>query len=176
MKSLTPAEEILMHTLWSIERGFLKDIMEAYPEPKPHHNTVATVLKILVEKGFLKIKPFGRLHRYEAKVTQEQYYQQLLRNFIEEYYQNSPTLLLEELFSQNLLTKEDLQSYLQKGDAESPAEPKVKKEKEKHVKSEKAEKPKADKKDKKKKEKKEKSKKKDKKEEVIDTTELFPEN
>jgi predicted transcriptional regulator len=52
MKSLTPAEETLMHALWTIERGFLKDIMEAYPEPRPHHNTVATVLKILVEKGF----------------------------------------------------------------------------------------------------------------------------
>ncbi len=56
MKSLTPAEETLMHALWTIERGFLKDIMEAYPEPKPHHNTVATVLKILVEKRIFESK------------------------------------------------------------------------------------------------------------------------
>lgn len=111
MKSLTPAEETLMHALWTIERGFLKDIMEAYPEPKPHHNTVATVLKILVEKGFLKVKPFGRLHRYEVKVSKEQYYQQLLRLFIEEYYQASPELLLAEMIRLELLTDQHLKPY-----------------------------------------------------------------
>ncbi|MCL1668448.1 BlaI/MecI/CopY family transcriptional regulator [Elizabethkingia ursingii] len=111
MKSLTPAEETLMHALWTIERGFLKDIMEAYPEPRPHHNTVATVLKILVEKGFLKVKPFGRLHRYEVKVSKEQYYQQLLRLFIEEYYQASPELLLAEMIRLELLTDQHLKPY-----------------------------------------------------------------
>ncbi|NAW51717.1 penicillinase repressor [Elizabethkingia argentiflava] len=112
MKSLTPAEETLMHTLWTIEQGFLKDVMKAYPEPKPHHNTIATVLKILVEKGFLKVKAFGRLHRYEIKVTKEQYYQQLLRLFIDEYFQSSPQLLLAEMFKLELLVEDHLHPYL----------------------------------------------------------------
>ena len=119
MKSLTPAEETLMHALWTIERGFLKDIMEAYPEPKPHHNTVATVLKILVEKGFLKVKPFGRLHRYEVKVSKEQYYQQLLRLFIEEYYNASPELLLAEMVRLELLNDQHLKRYTTGAIAES---------------------------------------------------------
>ncbi|HIC8645992.1 TPA: BlaI/MecI/CopY family transcriptional regulator, partial [Elizabethkingia meningoseptica] len=141
MKSLTPAEETLMHALWTIEKGFLKDIMEAYPDPKPHHNTVATVLKILVEKGFLKVKPFGRLHRYEIRVSKEQYYQQLLRLFIEEYYQASPELLLAEMFRLELLNKDSLTPYIATTAVTTP-EPEtvsVKKEKEqpKKVKAEK---------------------------------------
>lgn len=108
-----------MHALWTIERGFLKDIMEAYPEPKPHHNTVATVLKILVEKGFLKVKPFGRLHRYEVKVSKEQYYQQLLRLFIEEYYNASPELLLAEMVRLELLNDQHLKRYTTGAIAES---------------------------------------------------------
>ncbi|QDZ60076.1 penicillinase repressor [Elizabethkingia meningoseptica] len=144
MKSLTPAEETLMHALWTIEKGFLKDIMEAYPDPKPHHNTVATVLKILVEKGFLKVKPFGRLHRYEIRVSKEQYYQQLLRLFIEEYYQASPELLLAEMFRLELLNKDSLTPYIATTAVTTP-EPEtvsVKKEKEqpKKVKAEKVKK------------------------------------
>ncbi|WP_407481614.1 BlaI/MecI/CopY family transcriptional regulator [Elizabethkingia meningoseptica] len=148
MKSLTPAEETLMHALWTIEKGFLKDIMEAYPDPKPHHNTVATVLKILVEKGFLKVKPFGRLHRYEIRVSKEQYYQQLLRLFIEEYYQASPELLLAEMFRLELLNKDSLTPYIATAVAALEAEAiSLKKEKEqpKKVKAEKVKKKKKEK-------------------------------
>lgn len=191
MKSLTPAEETLMHTLWNIDQGFLKDIMREYPDPKPHHNTVATVLKILVEKGFLKIKPFGRLHRYDVKVTKEQYYKQLLRLFIEEYYQNSPTLLLEEMLHQELLNLEDLKFYIDNKDISSDDEPKapaksltkkkkvvVAKKEKTPVKEEKVQKKeKTEKVSKKEKEKKEKNKKKKKKEkESFDPKELFPDN
>lgn len=151
MKSLTPAEETLMHALWTIERGFLKDIMEAYPEPRPHHNTVATVLKILVEKGFLKVKPFGRLHRYEVKVSKEQYYQQLLRLFIEEYYHASPELLLAEMIRLELLTDQHLKPYTTSVTTEPVAikeeeTKKAKPEKEKKKKKEKSKKKKAEKK------------------------------
>ena len=53
MKSLTKTEEQVMQVLWKLQQGFLKDILENSPEPKPHSNTIATILKILVEKGFV---------------------------------------------------------------------------------------------------------------------------
>ena len=49
MKTLTKAEEQVMQVLWGLQKGFLKDILEHCPEPKPHSNTVATLLKILVD-------------------------------------------------------------------------------------------------------------------------------
>ena len=63
MKPLTKAEEQIMQSIWKLEEAFLKDILELQPEPKPHSNTVATILKILVEKGFVGITPVGRMHR-----------------------------------------------------------------------------------------------------------------
>jgi predicted transcriptional regulator len=54
MKKLTQAEEQIMQALWALNKGgFIKDVLEALEEPKPHHNTVATLLKILVEKKFV---------------------------------------------------------------------------------------------------------------------------
>ncbi len=50
MKTLTKAEEEVMQVLWKLDKAFLKDIVNEMPEPKPHQNTVATILKILVEK------------------------------------------------------------------------------------------------------------------------------
>ena len=52
-KTLTKAEEQIMQAIWKIEKGFLKDIIDVLPEPKPHSNTVATILKIRVDKKFV---------------------------------------------------------------------------------------------------------------------------
>ena len=50
MKTLTKSEEGIMQVLWKIDKGFLGEIIHEIPNPKPHQNTVATILKILVEK------------------------------------------------------------------------------------------------------------------------------
>ena len=73
MKTLTKAEEQVMQTVWKIKEGFIRDIMDALPTPKPHQNTVATVLKILVEKEFVGIRIFGRQHQYYPLVSREAY-------------------------------------------------------------------------------------------------------
>lgn len=54
MKELTKAEEQVMQYLWKIEKGFLKDIIEQFPEPRPAYTTVSTVVRVLVGKGFIK--------------------------------------------------------------------------------------------------------------------------
>ena len=60
MKSLTRAEEQVMQVLWSLKKSFLKEIVENSPEPRPHPNTIATILKILIEKGFVDFETQGR--------------------------------------------------------------------------------------------------------------------
>ena len=52
---LTKAEEQVMQYLWEINKGFLKDILELFPDPKPHTNTVSTILKVLKEKEVIYI-------------------------------------------------------------------------------------------------------------------------
>src|SRR2546423_15657109 len=67
MKTLTKAEEQVMQVLWGLQKGFLKDILEHCPEPRPHSNTVATLLKIRVDKGFGLSERKGRNNVPPAK-------------------------------------------------------------------------------------------------------------
>ena len=71
MKTLTKAEELVMQVLWKIGKGFLKDIVEEMPNPKPHPNTVATLLKILIDKKFVTTETFGRMNEYSAIVKKQ---------------------------------------------------------------------------------------------------------
>ncbi len=60
----------MMQVLWKLEKAFLREIVEAMPNPKPHQNTVATLLKILVEKEFVGITVMGRQHQYSSACKQ----------------------------------------------------------------------------------------------------------
>ena len=60
MKELTRAEEEIMQILWMIEKGFVKDILEKIPEPKPAYNTVSTIVRILEKKGYVSFKAYGK--------------------------------------------------------------------------------------------------------------------
>ncbi len=71
IKQLTKAEEQVMQYLWQLEKGFLKDILEFFPEPKPHTNTVSTILKVLKEKGFVDYRVYGRQHEYFPIISQK---------------------------------------------------------------------------------------------------------
>ena len=73
MKILTKAEEQIMQVLWKIEKGFLREITNAMPGPKPHQNTVATLLKILIEKEFVSVTVLGRQHLYSPIITKDEY-------------------------------------------------------------------------------------------------------
>ncbi|MEZ4738634.1 MAG: BlaI/MecI/CopY family transcriptional regulator [Flavobacteriales bacterium] len=69
MEPLTRAEEQVMQALWSIERGFVKEVMEALPPPErgesaPAYTTISTIIRILEQKGFVDHEAFGRSHRY----------------------------------------------------------------------------------------------------------------
>lgn len=112
MNKLTKAEEQVMQYLWTLEKGFLKDILELFPEPKPHTNTVSTILKILMEKGFVDYTTFGRQHQYFAIVSKESYsgrsIKSLVRNYFEGSYKNAFSFLVEK----NEISVEDLEKLL----------------------------------------------------------------
>lgn len=108
---LTPAEEQLMQVIWTLKSPFTKEILEAYPEPKPHPNTVSTFLKILVEKDYLSTEKVGRIFRYNALISSEDYKKNLLHQFLERYFEGSASSLLSYLMEEQLLSSSDLKSY-----------------------------------------------------------------
>ena len=108
IKTLTPSEEQLMNILWKLNSAYMKDVMEAYPEPKPHQNTVSTFMKILVEKEFLSTQKEGRIFKYSVTVPYENYRKFVLAHFIENYFENSGMELVKSLLDDQLLTTTEL--------------------------------------------------------------------
>ncbi len=111
-KSLTKSEEQVMQVLWKLEQGFLKDILELSPEPKPHSNTIATLLKILVEKGFVAYEVQGRNNIYRPKITKEEYGQKSIQQLVKGYFEGSPAKLVSHFVSDNKLTQQELEDLL----------------------------------------------------------------
>ena len=89
MRELTRAEEQIMQILWKIEKGFVKEILEHFDEPKPAYNTVSTIVRILQDKGFVTHKAYGRTHEYYPVVSKDDYSKEHLHTFVNDYFSNS---------------------------------------------------------------------------------------
>ncbi len=113
MKTLTKAEEQVMQTVWKIKEGFIRDIMDALPPPKPHQNTVATVLKILVEKEFVGIRIFGRQHQYYPLVSREAYSKASMKSLVKSYFGGSFSEAVSFMVKENNMSLDDLEALLQ---------------------------------------------------------------
>lgn len=113
MKSLTKSEELVMQVLWKLKQGFLKDILENSPVPKPHSNTIATILKILVDKGFVEYDVQGRNNFYRPKITKAEYGKKSINNLVKGYFEGSPVKLVSQFVNDNKLSVEELEALLQ---------------------------------------------------------------
>ena len=74
-KQLTKAETQVMNILWALpeQQGFIQDIINQYPEPKPAYTTILTFMKILTDKGFVKPEKVGKANRFSPLVSKEDY-------------------------------------------------------------------------------------------------------
>ena len=113
MKTLTKAEEQVMQVLWKLGNPFLREIVEAMPNPKPHQNTVATILKILVEKEFVHVTVTGRQHQYSAAVTKDEYSKKSMKQLVKGYFEGSFTNVVSFMVKENNLTLEELENLMQ---------------------------------------------------------------
>ena len=95
LKELTKAEEQLMQVLWTLEKAFVKEVIDELPEPKPAYNTVSTIIRILETKGFVEHEAFGKRHRYFPVVSKEQYKTFATDKLLNGYFENS----VESMFS-----------------------------------------------------------------------------
>ena len=107
MKELTKAEEQIMQILWKLNKGFVNDIMENLPEPKPAYNSVSTIVRILEKKGFVDHNAYGKTHEYFPLVSKDKYTKTFLKGFVENYFSNSYQNMVS-FFSKNedMTTKE----------------------------------------------------------------------
>ncbi|SRR5690606_18615429 len=112
IKELTKAEEQVMQELWDMDGGFVKDVIERLPEPKPAYNTVSTIVRILETKGFVDHEAYGKSHRYVPKITKEEYKKVITGKLLNNYFDNSASNMLSFFLEEKKLGMKDLDEIL----------------------------------------------------------------
>ena len=86
---LTRAEEQVMQILWRLNKGFLKDIVESFPPPRPPYTTVSTVIRVLVKKKFIGFKTYGKINEYYPVISKVDHFKSKLKPIITNYFDGS---------------------------------------------------------------------------------------
>lgn len=111
-KPLTKAEEEIMQVLWDLEKAFVKEIVDALPEPKPHYNTVSTIIKILGDKGFVAYESFGKANRYYPLINKDDYSKKSMKQFVKKYFEGSFSNMLSFFAKEKDISVKDLEELL----------------------------------------------------------------
>ena len=106
---LSKTEEQLMQYLWKLNTAFMKDLLESYPEPKPANTTVATLLKRMIDKGFIAYKVYGKSREYYPLVKKKDYFSKHVNTMIKTFFDDSASQFASFFTKETNLTKEELE-------------------------------------------------------------------
>lgn len=112
MKELTKAEEQVMQILWELKKGFVKDIIDTMPKPKPAYNTVSTIVRILEKKGFVGHNAYGKTHEYYPLISKKDYSGKFLKGFIKNYFGNSYRQMVSYFAKEEDISIEEMESII----------------------------------------------------------------
>ena len=113
MKELTKAEEQLMQILWKLKKGFIKDLIDHLPEPKPAYNTVSTFIRIMEKKGFVGHTAYGKTHEYYPLITKKEYTKLYMKSFIKNYFSNSFQEMVSFFAKEDKMSISEIEKLLQ---------------------------------------------------------------
>ncbi|WP_301928326.1 BlaI/MecI/CopY family transcriptional regulator [Ferruginibacter sp.] len=108
MLKLAKREEQIMQVFWDLNKAFIRDIIPLLPDPKPHYNSVATIVKILEEKEFLERETAGNMHSYYPLIGREEYQKFALKDIVSQYFDNSYPRMLAFFAKEQKLTEKQL--------------------------------------------------------------------
>lgn len=114
MKTLTAKEEEVMELFWKKGPLFVKQLLEFYEEPRPHFNTLSTVVRGLEEKGFLGHNAYGNSYQYYPIVTKEEFKRKTLKGVISKYFNNSYMGVVSSLVKEEEISIEELKELIRK--------------------------------------------------------------
>lgn len=112
MKKLSPKEEQIMEILWEHGPLFVREMLEYYEEPRPHFNTVSTVVRMLEEEGYIVHKTFGRNHQYEAALSRDKFKEKTLKGVIKKYFDNSCLRVVSTLVKEEEISLDELKDLI----------------------------------------------------------------
>lgn len=106
---LSNSEEQLMEHLWTLEKAFMKDLLEAYPEPKPATTTIATLLKRMINKKFVAYNEFGNSREYYPLVKKTDYFSKHVKGLISNFFNNSASQFASFFTTETNLSASELE-------------------------------------------------------------------
>ncbi|GGX19367.1 BlaI/MecI/CopY family transcriptional regulator [Aquimarina muelleri] len=106
---LSKAEEQVMQYLWKLDKAFMKDILDAFPDPKPATTTVATLLKRMTDKGFVDYKLYGKSREYYPLVKKTDYFSKHVNGLIKNFFNDSASQFASFFTSETNLSTTELE-------------------------------------------------------------------
>lgn len=106
---LSKTEEELMSHLWKQEKAFMKDLLEAYSDPKPATTTIATLLKRMTDKGFVGYELFGKSRQYFPLVEKTAYFSKHVNGLIKNFFNDSSSQFASFFTKETDLSKTELE-------------------------------------------------------------------
>lgn len=113
MVKLAKREEQIMQVYWELGKAFIKEVIPHLPDPKPHYNSVATMVKILEEKGFLDHDTVGNVYRYFPTISREEYQKHDMKDIVQKYFDNSYPRMLAFFAKEQNLSENELNEILE---------------------------------------------------------------
>nr|WP_321234934.1 BlaI/MecI/CopY family transcriptional regulator [uncultured Psychroserpens sp.] len=113
MEKLTKREDQIMQIIWDLKTAFIRDVIEKLPEPKPHYNSVATIIKILVKKGILKSEKIGNTHLYSPVAEFEDYRDKNLTDIKKKFFGNSLPKMMAYFAKEESLSDEEISELIE---------------------------------------------------------------
>ena len=112
MKKLTRKEEEIMKILWKLEKAFVKDIIEKYDYPKPHYNTISSLVRLLQDKGIVGYKQYGNTYEYFPLISKEDYRKGFMKQVVSDYFDNSYKSAVAFFVKEKGLSAEELEELV----------------------------------------------------------------
>lgn len=113
MKRLTVKEEEIMRIFWENGPMFVRELLAYYEEPKPHYNTVSTLVRGLEEKGFVSYKAYGNTYQYYSLVSEKEYKSSALKEVISQYYNNSYVNVVSSFIEEEGMSVDELKALIE---------------------------------------------------------------
>lgn len=112
MKKLTNKEKEIMELYWQHGPMFVRELQEHYAEPRPHFNTLSTMVRLLEKNGFLGHKQFGNTYQYYALVTEKEYGRSSLAGVIRNYFDNSYLSAVSSFVKEEKISVDELKQLI----------------------------------------------------------------
>jgi len=110
---MTPKEEEVLSRFWTNGPLFIRELLELHDDPKPHYNTLSTIVRILEEKGYIGYKVYGNTYQYYAVISREAYRKKKLQKIADDYFGNSYRRIVSSLIEEDELSIEELQDLIE---------------------------------------------------------------